>query len=104
MIEFLVNELIEQGGECLIQTEDADQMVSFSFYLTIKKLSFQRGNLKEISEEFNILQNKYMGLENKHQEEMRLMKLEVNNIILAYNLQALGEKVSLKNVHLSFFL
>jgi hypothetical protein len=45
-----------------------------------------------------------MGLENKHQEEMRLMKLEVNNIILAYNLQALDEKVSLKNVHLSFFL
>ena len=37
-----------------------------------------------------------MGLENKHQEEMRLMKLEVNNIILAYNLEALDyEKVSI---------
>ena len=43
MIEFLVNELIEQGGECLIQTEDADQMVGFSFYLTIKNLSFIAG-------------------------------------------------------------
>jgi len=66
MIEFLTNELIEQGGECLIQTEDADQM---------------RGNLNEMSEEFNILQNKYMGLENKHQEEMRLMKLEHDEIV-----------------------
>ena len=61
------------------------------------------GNLKEISEEFNILQNKFMGLENKHQEEMRLMKLEVNNIILAYNLQALDEKVSLKTFIYRFF-
>jgi len=37
-----------------------------------------------------------MAQENKHQEEMRLMKLEVNKIILSYNLQALDEKVSLK--------
>lgn len=66
MIEFLVNELIEQGGDCLIQTEDADQL---------------RGNLKEISEEFNILQNKFMAQENKHQEEMRLMKLEHDEIV-----------------------
>ena len=28
LIEFLVQELIEQGGDCLIQTEDADQLVS----------------------------------------------------------------------------
>ena len=43
MIEFLVNELIEQGGECLIQTEDADQMVSLSFFFTIKNLLFLAG-------------------------------------------------------------
>merc|ERR1712176_760599 len=40
-----------------------------------------RSNLKEVSDEFNILQNKYMGLENKHQEEMRLMKLEHDEIV-----------------------
>ena len=33
---------------------------------------------------------------------MRLMKLEVNRIILAYNLEALDEKVSLEKVPLSF--
>ena len=32
MIEFLVNELIDQGGECLIQTEDAAQMVTVEFF------------------------------------------------------------------------
>ena len=32
LIEFLVHELIEQGGDCLIQTENAEQLVSLYLF------------------------------------------------------------------------